>query len=79
MQISMVSTGEYFTTSDGVKPCVGGKDSHLGPDVMPWIASRIPGAKVIMMNTRHFVHLEKPVAFNAAMQSFLNGIDTATH
>lgn len=54
--------------------CIGGKDSHLGPKVMPWIASRIPGAKVIMLDTRHFVHLENPIGFNVAVRSFLEGI-----
>ena len=55
--------------------CIGGKESHLGPEVMPWIASRIPGAKAIMFDARHFVHLEKPLEFNAAVRSFLGKID----
>lgn len=51
--------------------CVGGKESHLGPAVMPWIASRIAGAKVVMMDSRHFVHLEQPSQFNTAVRTFL--------
>lgn len=54
--------------------CVGGKRSHLGPEVMPWIASRIPGAKVVTIDARHFVHLENPVEFNAAVQVFLEEV-----
>lgn len=51
--------------------CIGGKESHLGPAVMPWIASRIAGAKVVMMDGRHFLHLEQPSQFNAAVRTFL--------
>jgi non-heme chloroperoxidase len=58
--------------------CVGGKQSHLGLEVMPWIASRIPGAKVVMIDARHFVHLENPVEFNAAVRAFLEGVDVAS-
>lgn len=54
--------------------CIGGKESHLGLEVMPWIASRIPEAQVIMLDARHFVHLENPVGFNTAVRSFLEGI-----
>ena len=57
--------------------CIGGKQSHLGPEVMPWIASRIPGAKVVMIDARHFVHLENPAEFNAAVRAFLEGINPA--
>jgi non-heme chloroperoxidase len=56
--------------------CIGGIDSHLGPEVMPWIASQIPGAKVLMINTRHFVHLENPVEFNNAVRVFLEEINS---
>jgi pimeloyl-ACP methyl ester carboxylesterase len=45
---------------------------------MPWIASRIPGAKVIMIHARHFVHLEKPVEFHAAVSTFLEEVDGAS-
>jgi pimeloyl-ACP methyl ester carboxylesterase len=41
---------------------------------MPWIGSRIPDAKAIMLDARHFVHLENPVGFNAAVRSFLDGV-----
>ncbi len=58
--------------------CIGGKESHLGPEVMPWIASRIPGAQVVMIDARHFVHLENPVEFNAAVRAFLEGLDSAS-
>lgn len=51
--------------------CIGGTKSHLGPEVMPWIASRIHGAKGVMMDAGHFVHLEKSVAFNATVRTFL--------
>ncbi|GJL66696.1 MAG: hypothetical protein NPIRA05_16670 [Nitrospirales bacterium] len=59
--------------------CIGRKDSHLGPDVMPWIASRIPGATVAMIEGDHFVHLENPVEFNAAVQKFLEVVDSDQH
>ena len=59
--------------------CIGGKQSHLGPEVMPWINSCIPGAKVVMIDTRHFVHLENPVEFNSSVRTFLQGIDVASH
>lgn len=58
--------------------CIGGKESHLGPEVMPWIASRIPGATVVMIRARHFVHLEKPVEFNAAVRDFLKAVDSTS-
>jgi non-heme chloroperoxidase len=59
--------------------CIGGKKSHLGTEVMPWIASRIPSAKVVMIDARHFVHLEKPVEFNAAVRAFLEGVYSGRH
>jgi pimeloyl-ACP methyl ester carboxylesterase len=59
--------------------CIGGKQSHLGPEVMPWIASRIPGARVVMFDTPHFVHLERPAEFNAKVCAFLEEIETASH
>jgi non-heme chloroperoxidase len=55
--------------------CVGGARSHLGPEVMPWIAACIPGAKAVMLDARHFVHLESPVEFNAAVLAFLRAVD----
>ncbi|WP_440945573.1 alpha/beta fold hydrolase [Methanosarcina sp. T3] len=58
--------------------CIGGKESHLGPEVMPWIASQIPGAKVVMFDTPHFVYLEKPVEFNATVCAFLKEVDAAS-
>lgn len=57
--------------------CIGGKESHLGPEVMPWIASQIPNAKLAMINGRHFVHLENPREFNAKVRSFLEGFGSA--
>jgi non-heme chloroperoxidase len=55
--------------------CIGGERSHLGPAVMPWIASRIPNARLAMIDARHFVHLERPGAFNAAVRGFLEQIE----
>ena len=57
--------------------CIGGKLSHLGPEVMPWIASRIPAARLVMLDARHFVHLERPGPFNAAVRGFLEQIEPA--
>eukprot|EP01022_Parablepharisma_sp_SALTPOND_P013823 TRINITY_DN18549_c0_g2_i1.p2 TRINITY_DN18549_c0_g2~~TRINITY_DN18549_c0_g2_i1.p2 ORF type:complete len:298 (-),score=80.30 TRINITY_DN18549_c0_g2_i1:17-910(-) len=57
--------------------CLGGRESHLGAEVMPWIASRIPGARAVMFDTRHFVYLEDPAGFNAAVRSFLEGLAQA--
>ena len=54
--------------------CIGGKESHLGSEVMPWIASRIPGAKAVMFDTPHFVHLEDPAGFNGTVRNFLEEI-----
>jgi pimeloyl-ACP methyl ester carboxylesterase len=45
---------------------------------MPWIASRIHEARVVMFDTRHFVHLENPVEFNAAVRTFLEGVDAVS-
>jgi non-heme chloroperoxidase len=59
--------------------CIGGRESHLRPEVMPWIASRIPGAKVAMIRGRHFVHLENPVEFNATVRDFLEVVNSDAH
>jgi non-heme chloroperoxidase len=59
--------------------CLGGMESHLGPEVMPWIASQIPGAKLVMIRARHFVHLENPVEFNTAVRVFLEEINSVSH
>jgi pimeloyl-ACP methyl ester carboxylesterase len=58
--------------------CVGGTRSHVGPEVMPWIASQIPGAQLAMIDAGHFVHLENPRAFNASVRTFLEEIGTAS-
>jgi non-heme chloroperoxidase len=58
--------------------CVGGTRSHLGPRVMPWIASRIPNAQLAMIDARHFVHLENPDSFNSAVRDFLERLETAS-
>jgi len=58
--------------------CVGGKRSHLGPEAMPWIASRIREARLVMIDAPHFVHLERPDEFNAAVREFLHQIETAS-
>lgn len=55
--------------------CIGGARSHLGPEVMPWMAACIPGADSVMLDARHFVHLERPVEFNAAVLAFLRAVD----
>lgn len=58
--------------------CIGGNRSHLDPRAMPWIASRIPGARLSMIDARHFVHLENPEAFNLAVRGFLEGLAEAS-
>ncbi len=58
--------------------CIGGTRSHLGPEAMPWIASRIPTAQLVMIDARHFVHLESPGPFNVAVRDFLEQIETAS-
>jgi non-heme chloroperoxidase len=58
--------------------CIGGTRSHLGPQTMPWIASRIPNSELVMIDARHFVHLESPGPFNSAVRSFLEQIETAS-
>ncbi|MCA9004249.1 MAG: alpha/beta hydrolase [Planctomycetaceae bacterium] len=61
--------------------CIGGAGSHLGPDVMPWIAGQIPGAELVMIAAEaggsHFMYLENPQAFNAAVRDFCDVIDIA--
>ncbi len=55
--------------------CIGGNLSHLGTEVMPWIASQIANAKIAMLETHHFVHLENPEAFNRTVATFLDSIE----
>ncbi|WP_298860060.1 alpha/beta hydrolase [uncultured Gimesia sp.] len=59
--------------------CIGGKGSHLGPAVMPWIASQIPGGQVTMIDAdaggSHFVFLENPNAFNSAVRIFCDSLE----
>jgi pimeloyl-ACP methyl ester carboxylesterase len=57
--------------------CIGGARSHLGPDAMPWIASHIPGAQLVMLDARHFVYLERTGPFNQAIRTFLEKIATS--
>ena len=54
--------------------CIGGKQSHIGSDVMPYMARCIPDAQLVMLDTRHFVHLEQPLAFNEAVRTFFNSL-----
>jgi hypothetical protein len=53
--------------------CIGREQSYVGPEVAPCIASRTPGAKVVMIDARHFGWTE--VEFNATVHTFLKGID----
>ena len=55
--------------------CIGGEQSHIGPQAMQWIASKIPAAELVMIDARHFVHLESPGPFNSAVRDFLEQID----
>ncbi|MGI9570828.1 MAG: alpha/beta fold hydrolase [Desulfobulbia bacterium] len=52
--------------------CIGGQQSHLGPKVMPWIASQIPNGRVAMLNGRHFMYVENSVEFNKTILKFLS-------
>jgi pimeloyl-ACP methyl ester carboxylesterase len=56
--------------------CIGGAASHLGPEVMPWIAEQIPRGQVEMIAAdaggSHFMYLENPEAFNSVVQDFVN-------
>jgi non-heme chloroperoxidase len=58
--------------------CIGPAASHLGPEVMPWIASQIPRAEVVMIGAEaggsHFMFLENPAAFNSAVRTFLSKV-----
>lgn len=58
--------------------CIGGKGSHLGPDVMPWIASQISAGQVTMIDAdaggSHFVFLENPNVFNSAVRVFCESL-----
>lgn len=58
--------------------CIGGERSHLGPEAMPWMASQIPDCRSVMIDARHFVHLERPAEFNAAVRHFLEEIETTS-
>lgn len=59
--------------------CIGGKGSHLGPDVMPWIASQIPAGQVTMIDAdkggSHFVFLENPQEFNSTVRVFCDSLE----
>lgn len=55
--------------------CIGGNHSHLGTQVMPWIAAQIPNAKIAMLDTHHFVHLESPDSFNRIVSTFIDSIE----
>ncbi len=54
--------------------CIGGQASHLGSDVMSYIADQIPGAKLEMMAVgdggSHFMFIENPPVFNRLLSAF---------
>ncbi|MEP3276253.1 MAG: alpha/beta hydrolase [Stappiaceae bacterium] len=56
--------------------CIGGHASHLGPDVMPYIASQIPRATLKMISVEeggsHFMFAENPPLFNEWLSAFLH-------
>lgn len=54
--------------------CLGGNESHVGEKAMRWLASQIPNASCKMIPARHFLHLENPTGFNAAVIEFLDGV-----
>jgi proline iminopeptidase len=58
---------------------ITGKQDFSG-GVVPstWIAERIPGAKLVVLdNVGHFAHLENPAAFIAAIREFVAGASPA--
>jgi len=87
----VVASSGYFSTSDGVRlhyleagqgpPVVwlpGWTQPASGfaePLGALSDAYRIPGARLVMLDARHFVHLESPGPFHAAVRSFLEEID----
>lgn len=58
--------------------CVGGAGSHLGPEAMPWLAEQIPRSELVMIAAdaggSHFMYLENPEAFNAAVLQFCESL-----
>jgi proline iminopeptidase len=51
----------------------GNRDFSGGVVPSTWIAERIPGAKLVVLDdVGHFAHLEKPAEFIAALRAFVN-------
>lgn len=50
----------------------GKQDFHCGVAPATWIAERIPGAKLVVLDdVGHFAHVEDPAAFIAAIRAFV--------
>ena len=50
----------------------GKQDFHCGVEPATWIAERVPGAKLVVLdNVGHFAHVEDSAAYIAAIRAFV--------
>jgi len=67
---------DLIPTIDVPTLVIGGKASHVNPLSQEWIASRIPGAKLAIIDAAdrgsHFPFLENPALFNRIVADFLD-------
>ncbi|WP_328946520.1 alpha/beta hydrolase [Streptomyces sp. NBC_00250] len=48
----------------------GGPASHISQDQLPWLADRIPDARLVTIESGHLVHTDRPTEFLAALREF---------
>ncbi|MFI8520625.1 alpha/beta fold hydrolase [Streptomyces sp. NPDC085481] len=48
----------------------GGENSHLPQEQLAWMASRIPDARLVTIETGHLIHESRPREFLAALREF---------
>ncbi|WP_406055074.1 alpha/beta hydrolase [Streptomyces sp. NBC_01077] len=48
----------------------GGPSSHIPQDQLPWLAGRIPEARLVTIESGHLLHTDRPEEFLAALREF---------
>ena len=70
---------DIFARIDVPAIVFGGHASHVSVRSQRWIASRIPGAEIVVTDAdkggAHFMFIEDPEPFNAAVARFLTKVD----
>ncbi|RCH70323.1 alpha/beta hydrolase [Streptomyces sp. SDr-06] len=62
--------GRFAAIAASTLVVAGGPESHIDQKKLAWMASRIPGARLVTIEAGHLVHTDRPAQFLAALREF---------